>query len=367
MTRLFTYFLLLLGFSECKEKSTDPSSRSFYLGFTPFPYAISDEAVRYTYNEIKQNADIVCQHFDDGVPWVEALSGAEFHINVRNDWTYRKSQQLSSQKLLLTFTPINFDRNGLANYKAEKTDMPLPDEWKNRKFTDNEVKTAYLNYCKRGLDFFKPDYFLMGIEVNLLLKQNPALWPDYLEFHQYIYQALKTAYPSIKIAVSFTGIDLLQGYTDVDYNQQITGFQQVIGMSDFMGISFYPYQTKYTTNTLPADMFEKLFQLTDKPKAFTETGYPAQKFSIFNNLVTFEGTEAKQNAYMERLFREANSANIEFIINFVLRDYDQLWQSIGAKDDVSIAWRDTGLIDENGLERAAYQTWKKYFNLPIVK
>lgn len=354
---------LILGLCNCKEKAASPETRSFYLGFTPFPYAISNEAVSYTYQEIQKNADIVCQHFDDGVPWVEALSGQEFHINLRNDWAFRKSQVLSTQKLLLTFTPINFYRDGLAAYRAETSDMPLPDAWKNRKFKDLEVKTAYLNYCKRGLDFFQPDYFLMGIEVNLLLKNHPALWADYLELHQYIYQELKKSYPNVKIAVSFTGIDLLEGYTDADYNQQIAGFRQVIGMSDFMGISFYPYQTKYTTNALPEDMFEKLFQLTDKPKAFTETGYPAQKFSIFNNLVTFEGTEAKQNAYIERLFSEANQANIEFIINFVLRDYDQLWQSIGGKDDITIAWRDTGLIDENGIERAAYQTWKRYLQL----
>jgi len=40
-------------------------------------------------------------------------------------------------------------------------------------------------------------------------------------------------------------------------------------------------------------------------------------------------------------------------VNFVLRDYDALWQQIGGNEDLTIAWRDTGLYDEAGAARPA--------------
>jgi hypothetical protein len=44
----------------------------------------------------------------------------------------------------------------------------------------------------------------------------------------------------------------------------------------------------------------------------------------------------------------------------VLRDYDSLWVNIGARNDLTIAWRDSGLLDESGAERPAFSTWKNY-------
>ena len=55
--------------------------------------------------------------------------------------------------------------------------------------------------------------------------------------------------------------------------------------------------------------------------------------------------------------QEAESRDFVFIINFVLRDYDALWEKIG-RTDLAAVWRDTGLYDENGLSRPALQAWQ---------
>ncbi len=355
----------LLTSSGCsKKENPNPRARTYYMGFTPFPYALTSPAIDYTYNTLTKSADIVCHHFDDGVPWIEALKDTAFSTNLQEDWAYRKSRTLPSQKVVLAFTPIRFDRIALAPYRGSTPNMDLVSPWNTYSFNHSSVKQAYLNYCKRGIDFFKPDYFLMGIEVNLLLKLNPSLWNNYLELHRFVYQELKKAYPALPVAISVTGVDLLEGYTDANHTQQMEGLNQLLAQTDFLGLAFYPYQTKYLTGELPSDMFSKLFSLTTKPVAITETGYPAQKFSVSNNLVTFEGSEDKQNDYINRLLQESNRDNMLFVINFVLRDYDQLWQAWGSKDDITILWRDTGLIDENGNERKAFQTWKSYLASP---
>jgi hypothetical protein len=70
----------------------EDDTRSFHLGFTPFPYAISNEAVEYTYERIAEDADLIVHHFDNGVPWTEALAGESYHDNLRNDWIFRRRE-----------------------------------------------------------------------------------------------------------------------------------------------------------------------------------------------------------------------------------------------------------------------------------
>src|SRR5688572_21091676 len=85
ITKFIIVLIAIFGAFSCDKESAGPN-RSFYMGFTPFPYAISLEAVDYTYEMIAQEADIINHHFDNGVPWVEALQNAPFHINIQNDW-----------------------------------------------------------------------------------------------------------------------------------------------------------------------------------------------------------------------------------------------------------------------------------------
>ena len=54
------------------------SSRSFAMGFTPFPWAATQEAVDWVHQEIRKSGDIVSEHFEEGIPWQEALEGKPF-------------------------------------------------------------------------------------------------------------------------------------------------------------------------------------------------------------------------------------------------------------------------------------------------
>ncbi|MFA6456335.1 MAG: T9SS type A sorting domain-containing protein, partial [Bacteroidota bacterium] len=66
----------------------------------------------------------------------------------------------------------------------------------------------------------------------------------------------------------------------------------------------------------------------------------------------------KQVQYFQNLFTSCEKRKTEFIINFVVRDYDQLWQDIGSPDDLTVLWRDTGFYDEWGIPREVLQVWK---------
>ncbi len=364
MILLILITLFFFGCSENDTSVTPPGedSSAFYLGFTPFPYDITQSAVLYVYDKIRSDANIISHHFDDGIPWPEALSGTDYHQNIIADWQFRLGNTPATHKILVSVTPINIDRNGLAPYKAEQGNLPLPAPWDTVSFNNPYVKTAYLNYCNKVIDFFNPDYFCFGIEVNLLMVNSPGKWNAYMKLQKYIFTQLSTSHPNLIIFVSFAGMDLIPGYTSSNDADQSLAFQQAISYSDYYGISLYPFLSTFTTDTIPSDMFTKLFSLSNKTTVFTETGYPAQSFSIFGGTIQFNGTQEKQDNYFKQLFNAAEKRGVKFIIDFVLRDYDDLWREAGSPDDISKVWRDTGLYDENGIPRLAHETWMKQLN-----
>jgi hypothetical protein len=352
---------IILFFNGCNNND-EVQTRSFYMGFTPFPYEVSQEAIDFVYGKLKTDADIVNQHFDDGVPWVEALANNDFHANIMADWTYRKEHMPSTHKLYVSVTPINFNRDALAAYRGESSNMALPSPWETYKFNDANVKTAYLNYCKRIINFFEPDYFNMAIEANLLHVKNPGIWSAYIELHQYVYQELKTTYPNLTVFCSISGAPLLNGFTDDDHQEERAAVHDLMVYSDLYALSFYPYLSGYLGNAYPSTTFDDLFTISDKPLAIAETGYSAQTFSIDTGfgVVTVNSDQDKQNKYIDDLLAACTKYKAKFVINFVLRDYDQLWEALGSPIDITIAWRDTGMYDEDGASRKAYSTWKHY-------
>ena len=57
--------------------------------------------------------------------------------------------------------------------------------------------------------------------------------------------------------------------------------------------------------------------------------------------------------------------NTAFVISFLYRDYDALWERIKATaPEAFVAWRDCGLLDESGTRRPAYEIWHRSFATP---
>jgi hypothetical protein len=114
-------------------------------------------------------------------------------------------------------------------------------------------------------------------------------------------------------------------------------------------------------------MLTELFSISTKPLAIAETGYAAQTFSIDmeGGTLTIVSDQNKQEKYMSDLLKARTKREAKFVINFVLRDYDDLWEEIGSPTDIAIAWRDSGLYDEDGNPRKALTRWRDYLEKPL--
>lgn len=336
--------------------------RPFYMGFTPFPPDITPEAVERTYKGIAANSDIICHHFDDGVPWPEALEGKPFSKHLTDGWKTRKDKTPADFKVFVAVTPLNAFRKAMALYHGEKDNMPLPKAFENKAFDDPAIMKAYLEYCRRTVKYFKPDYFAVGIEVNELVHNSPEKWPGFVRLYKHVYSRLKKDYPQMPIFCTFTLHNMLQdGWSDIELQREKV--REFLPEVDIAGISFYPFMKTLGAPERPFEAFDWIRKFVgDKPIAITETGFPAEPTHLKDFNVTLPGGEQGQAAYIESVLSAAGRDRYLFVIAFLYQDYDALWEKIKGSfsGDWAAAWRDCGLLDGDGKKRPAHEVWEKY-------
>ena len=84
------------------------------MGFTDFPHARRLDAVTDAWAVIARDGDMAVMHFDDGVPWEEALAGAPYPSAYAEELTARARAIPPGHVRYLAVTPIAFARDRLA-------------------------------------------------------------------------------------------------------------------------------------------------------------------------------------------------------------------------------------------------------------
>jgi hypothetical protein len=385
---LRTSVALVIAVSGCHGNgTTNPvvtPPRAAYVGFTPLPYGLTSDSQTWTYTTLNQDGDITAHHFDNGIPWNEALSDTyPYAPNIMNDWALRKANTPAGRKVYVAVTSTDGARQHLAFYRKDSDNLPQVAPFDSYASTDAfdaaDVETAYLNYCKRIIAYFKPDYFAFGIEVNLLRKNSGStVWGRYKTLHQYIYTQLKALYPSLPIFASVAGTPMLVGYEEPPAefsaaadpvqayrSSQLSALADTLAGSDYYAISFYPWGSKFYNQLFPTGfpttMWNDLFSLSTKPIVVAETGYPAADIAL--SIATFVGSPTAQATYISQLLDQADQRSVKFVINFVLRDYQALCDAVGCVDSAR-AWQTNGVFDDSGTARPALQVIKSYLARP---
>lgn len=407
------------------------TTRSFYLGFTPSPYDFAPDmqdqidVANYVDGKIATEGDIIALHMDGGVPWVEAYADTfqsvelPYSASVKAAWENYKNRLPGNHKLLVSINPLGiprnqmapywgygegfdytptFDRVGNGTYQDDERRLPPP-PWNTYNFNDMPVKVAFLNYAKRVLQYFHPDYLCIAIEVSANQVSDPTQYPKFMELHKYVYQQLKLIpeYSHVKILVSFSATSYMTDeYAPLvaDWSvengvtwkldemkpgvrpQLIQGFKDILPYTDIIGLSLYPHFGKYNAYTMPASMYDSMFDMFaqagagQKPIAVTESGYAADQYNLLATF--FAASPEKQDRHYKLMFYELekHSNPVEFVISFKVRDSDLAWQR---QNDSGVNpafvefykyFRDIGIYDGNGLERPSTLTWRNELALP---
>jgi uncharacterized protein (TIGR03067 family) len=327
-----------------------PERRNFRMGFTGFAHDTTLQAVTETRQFVRDNADIVAHHIE-GVPWAEALKNQPFPEKLRQDWEGKKTATPPGGKVYLAVSP------GRGELKVAEGGLPLPAELQGKTYDHPLVKKAFLNYCRRSLEFFKPDYLAIGIEVNEIYGAGVDKWRAYVALHTYVYQELKREHKDLPVFASFALHSMFKAR-----GKMLSEYHQIMPYNDLVAVSFYPFFMREDAAAV-LEWLTAQFDQFNKPYAIVETNEAAETLTLPSSRRVINGTPAKQAAYYETLLLLAQQRRFEFVISFIHRDYDALWEKIkGKAPELFMAWRDCGLVDEHGVKRPAYAVWRRYFD-----
>jgi hypothetical protein len=334
--------------AELPKAAETGGTRPFRMGFTGFVYAVTPEAVASTTAFCRKHGDLIAHHIE-GAAWTEMHEGKPLPEALLKKWEEHRVRKSEGGKVYLALSP------GRGELKVAEKCAPLARALKGKGYDDPAVIAAYLAYCEKAVEYFQPDWLVIGIEMNEVLTSNRAAWTAYLKLHEETWRALKKKHPQLPIAASLSLHNFYKG-GDATFNE----WQKLDTWNDFVAVSYYPFiaPDRYK----PMDWLLGKVSAGGKPIAFVETNDAAEVLPLPMAKVTIQGSPEKQREYYERLLALAEKHRFEFIVSFVHQDYDALWDTIKATaPELFIAWKDCGFLDENGNARPALAVWDATF------
>lgn len=349
-------------FISCK-KNKPAETRSFYMGVTPWPGDFNQPEVDAAYNFINNHCDLVSHHFDKGIPYEEAYNNSNWPAHLIADLQTRKTKTAAEKKILLSSSALSLSRKHKAGYYlySETISSTVKTRWEQLPVNDARVVSAYVNYIAFLDSVLQPSCINFGVESNLDTWE-AADFLQYKDFISKVYPALKNRYPTIPIFIS---VMVNPASQSINYASQLMQY------SDYLTLSAYPYgyagaynNGKADPSYLPSSFFDNYLALAaGKPIAFAETGYIAENLSIPSFNVNLQSNSTWQKDYLEKILKITNDHKGKFVVWFCSKDYDAgntTLRNLGLFTDLFLLWEDTGLIDENNVQRPAWKSWEMW-------
>jgi hypothetical protein len=334
------------------------------MGFTDFPYALTTQAVYETWDYVRGDGDLIVLHFDGGVPWTEALDGTPYSTDFENDLAFSASQLSIGYVVYVAVTPISATRDGLALYRGDAPNEPLPAPWNAYAFDAPEVVAAFTAYCEDMIDRFDPDYFAYGIEANMLASLEPGKWSAFRTLASEVYLNLKAAHPDLPVFLTFQADAFHASPVS-----QAAAVDDVLPWTDVIAVSGYPFTAPLEDPALlRSDYFSALAALApEKPFAVSETAWPAEPVG-WPAWYSIDASEESQMRYVERVLEDCDALDARFLVWFFSRDFDEAWDSdFQYLPDAGLIrfWRDTGLYTGDGAARQGLGLWLLNLGRPL--
>jgi len=340
--------------SDAESDLQDGVTRNYAMGFTTWSFGPNLQDVDDTYTFIANNADVYVEHLDGTIPWNAWINDMPLPSEFTNEMEGRANRKIPEKDLVVSIGLLNLNRDDL----EPDFDGSVPAY---SALNDTNIVDAYTKHVDYLVGLFSPDYLVIAIEVNELWIQNNALWGGYTLLIDQVIQNIRANYPNLRIATSISLHNLhtpdvpnAETYIDAIWNH--------VNQMDFIAISYYPFLKDQSTAAAFQESLDFLHANANKSIAFVESGHIAENLIIPNLNVSIAGSPAEQNVFLETLLSNAQDQNYEMVIWWAHRDYDALWEVFPPEvKDLGQIWRDTGLLDEGGMQRGAFTTWQSQF------
>lgn len=339
--------------SECNDNEFDCvfEDRNFALGFTTWPYAPTETAIDETYQFLADNGDIYSEHIDAQIPWDAWMNNNPLPPAFSSDIAARALRKISDSKLTVSVSLLNNARDELAS-DFDGT-VPSYDA-----LDDIHIENAFFKHLKYITEQLNPEYLIIALEVNELLKNSPDKWDSYKSLITKVRLRIKEEFPGLEVSESITLHNFYQ--PDVanseEFIEEITNYANSL---DFVPISFYPFFKGLSKKEDFQKAFDFLHSKINQPIVFSETGHLSEDLTIDSFDLFIPSDESEQNTYLESLLINASEQQYEYVIWWTHRDYNELWNTFPDDvKDLGKIWISTGIINEDGQHKMAFDTWK---------
>jgi len=205
----------------------------------------------------------------------------------------------------------------------------------------------YLSVSASFASEYKPAYFGIGVEVNILYEKNQSAFGEFLSVYSQAYDAVKAASPETSVFTTFQ-LEKMEGMSGGLYGgtndpnktewQLLSDFPK----DDVLAFTTYPSLVFHSPSDLPVDYYGAISQHSNKTIGFTEVGWhtgPAPG--------GWNGSESSQSEFVSLFLHQARTANAAFGVWSFLYD-----------PAVQVPFNTMGLFAGNGTQKSGWPAWE---------
>ncbi len=319
MKHFFTLLIIGLSISLFAQEPGQP--RRLGCGVSPQGFPDDFSNIVDFYEEVAATCDggVV---FGNG-PWRDSLNGSGNIPSIAG--------------VSETFGYVDMLTFGWATYPTLFLDSPS-DPTNN--WTNEETKDLFLEMLINTADSLSPTYLFIGNEISTYWELDSTDYLNMVEFYHEAYDSIKAHSPETQVGTVFNyehiaGSGALTGFVDSYWNAYNTFDESKL---DIIGITLYPFFDNIAANDVPLDYLDDLFEnISDKPIAITETGWPAESF-----IGLWNASETEQVDYVDKFFNlieghdipVANWLFLHYLISDIDSDAFDIFRSVSLRDSM---------------------------------
>jgi hypothetical protein len=279
-------FCLGLIFFPPKISEGKDVSRSFEMGLIYWP----PHDLKKHHKTVETGIDRTISYSDimvAQIPW----SAVDSNITKKSQWIASLARK-HGRRLIIALDWLEPARKNLRDKKKSY--------WS---FSDDKISQLFLSSVLSAARAHKPEYFLLGVEVNYLALNSPKEFRAFLTIFQKTRELIKRVSPKTLVSVSFQyelliGSDLSR--KPIETLEVVNAFGKSL---DIVGFSLYPHLTGLPPDSLGTQYLNKLRQI-NQPIGIFETAWPTDS-KVGSKI---------QKQYLQELLPQLNDIKTKLVV-----------------------------------------------------
>lgn len=175
-----------------------------------------------------------------------------------------------------------------------------------------ENKQIYKESTIAFVEKYDPEYFVMGIETDIMYEKSPEDYEEFVVFYNEMYDEIKNVSPYTKVFTVFQ-LEKMKGcelWIEKSCNSSNSHWELIDDFkTDLVAFSTYPCLVYKNPADIPEDHYTEINEHVSKPIAFTENGWHTEAYPP-----GWESSEEEQAEYVERFFELTKDLNVEVTV-----------------------------------------------------